>query len=118
MGAEKRVKQGRDTKLEFRSEICTIHCMSARVAFAGLTLWFLSSAAFACSCSQLGPSRCSGLGSGVVFVGRVMEIENPPSERREDQGGVSRYHFQVEERFSGVDTNEIDVYSGRGGADC
>jgi hypothetical protein len=47
-----------------------------------------------------------------------MEIENPPSERREDQAGMSRYHFQVEERFSGVDTNEIDVYSGRGGADC
>jgi hypothetical protein len=46
-------------------------------------------------------------------------IENPPDERRgADQNGTSRYRFRVNENINGMDAKEVDVYSGRGGADC
>jgi len=56
--------------------------------------------------------------SEVIFVGTVMEVENPATEKREDQGGISRYAFRVDEVLSGVDKTEVEVYSGRGGGDC
>lgn len=75
----------------------------------------------ACSCG-LGPraSNCADLKPiGPSFVGTVIDIENPPDERRgADQSGLSRYRFRVEENISGFEEKEVDVYSGRGGADC
>jgi hypothetical protein len=56
---------------------------------------------------------------GPSFVGTVIDIENPPDERRgADQSGLSRYRFRVDENISGFKEKEVDVYSGRGGADC
>ncbi len=75
--------------------------------------------AFACSCAQLGPAPCGGMSkSEVIFVGTVMDVENPATEKREDQGGISRYKFRVNEVLSGVDKTVVEVYSGRGGGDC
>jgi len=56
---------------------------------------------------------------GPSFVGTVVDIENPADERRgADQSGLSRYRFRVDENISGFEEKEVDVYSGRGGADC
>jgi SdrD B-like domain len=76
----------------------------------------------ACSCGiGIGrPGNCSDLKvTGPSFVGTVIDIQNPPDERRGvDQGGLSRYRFRVDENINGFDVKEVDVYSGRGGADC
>jgi hypothetical protein len=73
-----------------------------------------------CSCSQAAPGTCPDIKkSGILFVGTVTDVENPADERRgADQSGLSRYRFRVDENINGVDLKEIDVYSGRGGADC
>ena len=67
--------------------------------------------------------------TSLVFVGTVESIENPPPDfdqaakssvdmRTVDQSGYARYHFRVDEKISGTQTTDIDVFSGRGGADC
>jgi len=49
----------------------------------------------------------------------VVDIENPPVEGSgKDQTGRARYRFRVDEAISAIDAREVDVYSGRGGADC
>ena len=79
---------------------------------------------FACSCLSGGvpqiAAHCSDSNPiGPSFVGTVIDIENPPNEQRlADQGGVSRYRFRVDENINGFEDKEIDVYSGRGRADC
>jgi hypothetical protein len=74
----------------------------------------------ACSCSEGGPGTCPEFKkTGTSFVGTVIDIENPADERSgADQSGVSRYRFRVDENIHRVDVKEVDVYSGRGGADC
>lgn len=74
----------------------------------------------ACSCAELGPAKCPNLKElDRIFVGKVLDIENPPDERPgADQRGVSRYLFQVLENINGANEAKLDVYSGRGGADC
>jgi hypothetical protein len=83
---------------------------------------FCAHRSLACSClsAPSGPGKCGDLkATGPSFVGTVIDIENPPDERRfADQSGLSRYRFRVDENISGFDEKEIDVYSGRGGADC
>jgi hypothetical protein len=81
---------------------------------------FSAEASWACSCSRLAPGACPGFReAGTNFVGTVIDIENPPDEQRgADQTGLSRYRFRVDENIIGVDSKEVDVYSGRGGADC
>lgn len=83
-------------------------------------LSFLAPASWGCSCSRLGPSKCPSLKEGgPVFVGTVTDIENPPDEGRgADQRGTSRYRFRVEENINGIAAKQVDIYSGRGGADC
>ena len=59
----------------------------------------------ACSCGK--PSKTEGnctdlKATGPSFVGTVIDIENPPDERRlADQSGLSRYRFRVDENISG-----------------
>lgn len=80
----------------------------------------------ACSCARLGPVPCGKFSpTNVVFVGTVESIENPPPDFKHraesgviDQGGHSRYHFRIDEKFSDTPATEIDVFSGRGGGDC
>src|ERR1700730_13466813 len=75
----------------------------------------------ACSCLKIPrPSNCADLKPiGPSFVGTVIEIENPPDERRgADESGLSRYRFRIDEDISGFEEKEVDVYSRRGGADC
>ena len=84
----------------------------------------------ACSCAGPGPVPCGELSpSSAVFVGTVQTIENPPPDfdqvpessvdmRTVDQSGYAHYHFRVDEEISGTQTTDIDVFSGRGGADC
>lgn len=85
----------------------------------------------ACSCMRSGPTPCGKFDpTGVVFVGTVESIENPPPEfgrgemSDEDdssplaQSGLSRYRFSIDEKISGTYPAEVDVYSGRGGGDC
>jgi hypothetical protein len=85
-------------------------------------------AASACTCSTAPPGKCPGLqADDVVFLGTVAEIENlappslPPDAPAEANTGstvVVRYHFQINERFAGAETPEIDVFSGGDDGDC
>ncbi len=94
--------------------------MGSRLVVLLLCLFSAPSSLFACSCSMLGPAPCAGLiEDGVLFVGTVLTIDNPPP----DDGGLggpgeSRYRFHVDEKFVGAEDSEVDIYSGRGGADC
>ena len=74
----------------------------------------------ACSCSVAMPGTCGDIKAlGPSFVGTVVDIENPPDERRgADQSGLSRYRFRIDENISGFEEKEVDIYSGRGGGDC
>jgi hypothetical protein len=103
---------------------------------------FLSAGAGAtmgCACSQQPPGACAGLQQGdVVFMGTVTDIEkmpappkdaDPPQAASNSDAGtavapapasvtpITRYHFQIEERFAGPDT-EVDVFSGGDDGDC
>jgi hypothetical protein len=94
--------------------------MTARFLALLFFILFCSQVSLACSCGSAGPQPCPGLSAkDAVFVGTVLDIENPPPD---DDGlggpGVSRYHFRIDENFAGTESKEIDVYSGRGGADC
>jgi hypothetical protein len=75
----------------------------------------------ACSCLIVPrASNCADLKPiGPSFVGTVIDIENPPDERRgADQSGLSRYRFRIDENINGFEEKEVDIYSGRGGGDC
>jgi hypothetical protein len=87
--------------------------------FVSLLLFIFQVNVFACSCARTGPAPCGGINkTEIIFVGTVTDIENPVTEKREDQAGVSRYRFRVDEVLSGLGKAEVDVYSGRGGGDC
>lgn len=83
---------------------------------------------FSCSCvpdTALRPCPLMKDATEVIFAGTVLAAENPPvspespeSRAPAGQSGRARYTFQVEEAFSGELPKQIDVYSGRGGADC
>jgi len=83
---------------------------------------FCAHRSLACSCvhSAKATGNCADLkATGPSFVGTVIDIGNPPDERRfADQSGLSRYRFRVDENISGFEEKEVDVYSGRGGGDC
>jgi hypothetical protein len=75
----------------------------------------------ACSCVvATGASNCSDVKPiGPSFVGTVIDIENPPGEQPgSDETGLSRYRFRIDENISGFAEKEVDIYSGRGDADC
>ena len=96
----------------------------ARVLVVSLTLaTFGAHRLLACSCTtgslQIAGHCSDSKPMGPSFVGTVIDIENPPDERRgADQTGLSRYRFRVDENIEGFAETEVDVYSGRGGADC
>lgn len=84
-------------------------------------------ATWACVCSKEPPGACPGLqADDVVFLGTVTGFENlpaaPPTDAstaaNPDTTGVTRYRFQINERFAGPDTPEIDVFSGGEDGDC
>lgn len=89
------------------------------LSLACLALVFCSGAAFACSCADVKPRSCNLVESrdASVFVGTVVSVDNPPNED-DHRGGTARYRFRVEEWLSPDVRAEIDVSSGRGGADC
>ena len=78
-----------------------------------------SGTAFACSCADVTPRSCNLLAgrAEAIFVGTVVKVDNPPKEGDEG-GGTARYHFHVEEWLTPHTHTEVDVLSGRGGADC
>lgn len=84
-----------------------------------LAVVFLSGTVLACSCADVTPRSCNLLADrrASIFVGTVAAVDNPPKEG-DNRGGTARYHFNVEEWFSPDDRAEVDVLSGRGGADC
>ena len=92
------------------------------VLLVGLTT---SGGVSACSCVTVGnpdPTPCARISpTEVIFVGTVLDIENPPYEVSSEnpEAPLSRYRFRVDESISGLRAGqEIDIYSGRGGADC
>jgi hypothetical protein len=89
------------------------------LSLAILAMMFSSGAALACSCADVTPGSCNLLANRdvSVFVGTVVSAENPPKEG-DNRGGTARYHFQVEEWLSTDVRGDVDVLSGRGGADC
>jgi hypothetical protein len=92
----------------------------ARSLFTVLLVVTNLGVAHACTCGEPGPQPCRLLKeASAIFLGTVTDIENPPnSEPRVGDTGLSRYRFRVDERVAGVKAGNIDIYSGRGGADC
>lgn len=90
-----------------------------RLLSLALLAVFSSGTALACSCSDVTPRSCNLLANrdASIFVGTVASVENPPKEG-DHSGGTARYHFRVEEWLSPGEGAEVEVLSGRGGADC
>ncbi|HLV94362.1 MAG TPA: hypothetical protein VKS44_04155 [Candidatus Acidoferrales bacterium] len=92
-------------------------------------VWALAFAApaasWACACSQAPPGTCPHFDPGdVVFLGTVTQVAEVPTSAA-DAGNQSatatpvlRYHFHIDEKFSGPAASEIDVYSGGDDGDC
>jgi hypothetical protein len=94
----------------------------------------IPAAAVACTCSQSAPGKCAGLPrGGVVFLGTVAGIHAVPpsnssasaddtpaagSQPDASSAPLFRYHFRVDERFSGPAASAIDVFSGGEDGDC
>ena len=82
----------------------------------------------ACTCSQAPPGKCPGLpADSAVFRGSVTAVENlgvaataaPAGPNAANSASrITRYHFHVDERFSGDEEDELDVYSGAEDGDC
>ena len=100
----------------------------------------------ACSCTAAAPGKCAGLQKDdVVFLGTVTAIDRLAAENPETASlnfnpakgpagpdsssnagvaaapagfQVTRYRFRVDEKFSGADTAEMEVYSGGDDGDC
>jgi hypothetical protein len=97
-----------------------------RRLFVIVTLAFAAPAAsWACACSQAPPGTCPHFASGdVVFLGTVTQVtEVPPSSPDSPNQSatatpVLRYRFHVDEKFSGSEGAQIDVYSGGDDGDC
>lgn len=97
-----------------------------RQVFLVLTLALLAPAAsFACACSDAPAGTCPHFEVGdVVFLGTVTKVDEVPLPAAQKQNQsetatpILRYHFQVNERFARVDTDEIDIYSGGDDGDC
>ena len=98
--------------------------MLARILVVSLALGtFFARRSLACTCTSPVTYRsgnCRDLKqTGPSFVGTVIDIENPPDERRgANQGGLSHYRFRVDENIEGFAQKEVDLYSGRGDGDC
>lgn len=94
--------------------------MIQRAIVVALAFCFVPTAISACTCPSSPPQACPGLKAGeVVFLGTVTQIERSVSSDSNASGAeVTRYHFRIDERFSGADANEIDVFSGGNDADC
>lgn len=97
----------------------------------------IPAAVLACTCSQSTPGKCAGLSqSGVVFLGTVTGISAvspspasaaapaadtsaaPNSQPGDSVAPIFRYHFRVDERFSGPEASAIDVFTGGDDGDC
>jgi hypothetical protein len=84
-------------------------------------IFLLPGMARACSCSGPGtvPINLLLKESDAIFVGTVVEVENPPDpDPRAPETGQTRYTFAISEEFAGTLSGEAVVYSGRGSADC
>jgi hypothetical protein len=94
--------------------------MLRRAMIVASTFFFTPAAIWPCTCPTVATEPCQGLKTGyVVFLGTVTQIENPASaDSNTGDAQVRHYHFRIDERFSGPDTNEIDVFSGGNDADC
>lgn len=105
-------------------------------AFAVVLLLGFPAAVLACTCSQSAPGKCPGLApGGVVFLGTVTgayvvpasapaagAADTPSSANSPVDGPavtpIIRYHFRVQERFSGPQVSSIDIFSGGDDGDC
>jgi len=93
-----------------------------RGRFVALVLLFLTAPAAvrACACSKAPPGMCPGLQKDdVAFLGTVVSAENVPADPNAPTApAVARYHFQINERFAGENTAEIDIFTGGDDSDC
>jgi hypothetical protein len=89
------------------------------LALACLSWMLCSATAFGCSCANTGPRSCNILSdrNASIFVGTVVSVDNPPKEG-DREGGTAHYHFRTAEWLSPDNRAEVEVLSGRGGADC
>lgn len=82
-------------------------------------------ASWACACSQAPPGTCPHFDAGdIVFLGTVTDVAEVPVSAAEagNQSATAtpilRYRFHIDEKLSGPDSSEIDVYSGGDDGDC
>jgi hypothetical protein len=78
----------------------------------------LARTAFACSCVVPNPVCQTFWNASAVFVGDVESIEDLPGEAVPTFPSSRRVHLRVREEFRGAYVDEVDVFTGRGGADC
>ncbi len=100
-----------------------------------LLLLGIPAAVLACTCSQSAPGKCAGVPQdGVVFLGTVTGIYAAPqsvepsgapdvgtpaaSQPDSSSTPTYRYHFRIDERFSGPVASTIDVFTGGDDGDC
>ena len=110
------------------------------LAMAAWLVLLVSPAAWSCTCSQSSPGQCPGLQQADgIFLGTVAAIQEmpnapapqtPSADAPSDATGapvdvvasrLTRYHFHVDEQFSGADSgvpSEIDIFSGGPDGDC
>jgi len=87
-----------------------------------LTL-FSSGAVCACTCAKDAPGACRGLqNDDIAFLGTVTDIGPaealPPAAPSDASAAPTfRYHFHVDENFSGA-AAEMDIFSGGDDGDC
>ncbi len=89
-----------------------------------LLLLTASVPAWACTCSQAPPGKCPGLQpDDTIFLGTVTDVEGVPSPAAASPSAagttpITRYRFQVDQRFAGANGPTMDVFSGGDDGDC
>ncbi len=103
--------------------------MLRRFIVGVLLVLLLPALSYACACSPAPPGKCPGLQKDdVVFLGTVSDLAvvkpTEPDAGSNSAGANAnatmtiRYHFHIDEKFAGLDTPEIDVFSGGDDGDC
>lgn len=80
-----------------------------------MTVFFISSTAYACSCAQSQSVEAEFSRSEAVFAGRVLEVK----EQKSLNGSMTKAAlFEVSRIWKGGSESQIVIHTGLGGGDC
>ena len=87
------------------------------IAILALMLCAFGVDAFACSCMRM--TACEAFArADAVFIGSVRSSSAVKSSNESDAFSQVAYRFSIEQTFFGVESQEVEVLTGRGGGDC